>query len=201
MGRRLIGLLQHRGYVVKALVQASSVRKLPAGCQPVVANPFDATTFADAVDRGSIFIHLSDVHAGWKSRNALGSAGLLSVQASVMAAKEALVSHFIYVNGAEGERCIRESGLRASFVRSWYVRGPGHYWPLLLQPLFGFIKRFRSTVKDARSLRPVTLNQMLHALVWLTDHGCGERMRIMEAGDILSRRYEKEIEERMVEMW
>ena len=31
---------------------------------------------------------------------------------------------------ALGEEAIKTTGVPATFIRPWYVVGPGHYWPL-----------------------------------------------------------------------
>jgi hypothetical protein len=46
---------------------------------------------------------------------------------------------------AEGERMVIESGTPATFVRPWYVLGPGRSWPIVLS---------RFTLSRDCSLRP-----------------------------------------------
>ena len=48
-GRRLIARLLQQGYPVTALVRKQSLDKLPADCQPVLADPFDAASFAHSI--------------------------------------------------------------------------------------------------------------------------------------------------------
>jgi uncharacterized protein YbjT (DUF2867 family) len=97
----------------------------------------------------------------------------------VPAAVEANIEHFVYVSvaqpapvmeayievRAEGERLIRESGLRATILRPWYVLGPGHRWPYLLIPMYWALERLPSTRETARRLGLVTIEQMVQALV------------------------------------
>ncbi|HEY9232691.1 MAG TPA: epimerase, partial [Blastocatellia bacterium] len=66
---------------------------------------------------------------------------------------------------SEGERLIRESGLRATILRPWYVLGPDHRWPYLLVPAYKLFEMLPATRESARRLGLVTLRQMIGALV------------------------------------
>ena len=45
MGKRLIPLLEQKGFTVTALVRKDSESKLPKGCNIVTATPFEANLF------------------------------------------------------------------------------------------------------------------------------------------------------------
>ena len=66
---------------------------------------------------------------------------------------------------SEGEDRIRTSGLSATILRPWYVLGPGHRWPVTLQPFYWLAEQFPGTRESARRLGLVTIDQMLAALV------------------------------------
>jgi uncharacterized protein YbjT (DUF2867 family) len=66
---------------------------------------------------------------------------------------------------ARGEALIRETGLAATFLRPWYVLGPGHRWPYALLPLYWVLGALPSTRDRARRLGLVTLRQMVDAIV------------------------------------
>jgi uncharacterized protein YbjT (DUF2867 family) len=66
---------------------------------------------------------------------------------------------------AEGERLIRENGLKATILRPWYVLGPGHRWPYLLLPVYKIMEAIPSTRESAQRLGLVTIRQMTDALV------------------------------------
>ena len=70
----------------------------------------------------------------------------------------------------EGEAMIRASGMDATFVRPWYVLGPGHYWPYFLLPFYWLAERLPATRESARRLGLVTISQMLKALVWAVEN-------------------------------
>lgn len=180
IGKRLIKILLHEGYDVIALAREQSVKKLPAGCAPVIGSPFDAASYAGSIPPGSIFVHLVGVpHPSPKKKALFYSVDLASLKTSVAAAKQAGVKHFVYVSVAQyptkimadyqearrqGEQEVLASGLTSTFIRPWYVVGPGHYWPLMLQPVFKILELLPSTSVQAKALALVSLRQMLSAL-------------------------------------
>jgi uncharacterized protein YbjT (DUF2867 family) len=201
MGKRLIPLLQQKGYAVTALVRKGSESKLPAGCNPVMADPFDANAFAKQIPKGSVFIQLLGVpHPGPKKKEQFKTIDLASVKASALAAQMAGVKHFIYVSVAQtptsimydyqqcraaGEAAIKATSIPATFIRPWYVIGPGHYWPLFFQPLFKLLEWIPATSAKAKALRLVTLKQMLNALVDAAEHPAENAVTVMEINDII----------------
>jgi len=180
IGKRLIKILLDEGFDVTALVRPQSLQKLPVGCTPVVADAFDASSYVNAIPEGSIFIHLLGVsHPGPKKKLLFFSVDLASLKVSVAAAKQAKAKHFVYMSVAQyptkvmgdyqearrqGEQEIIASGIPSTFIRPWYVVGPGHYWPLLFNPVFKLLELIPSTSVQARSLALVSLKQMLLTL-------------------------------------
>lgn len=55
--------------------------------------------------------------------------------------------------------------MSATFLRPWYVLGPGHRWPYALIPFYWLLERLPGTRETARRLGLVTLPQMIAALV------------------------------------
>lgn len=180
IGTRLIKRLQEK-YRVIALVRPGSEKKVPAGAERVTANPFDAQTFKQQIPPGSIFIQLLGVaHPSPKKAQQFRDIDLKSVKASADAAAIAGVSHFIYVSVAmtpsklmyayqqvrkEGEEYCLSKKLNCTFIRPWYVLGPGHWWPVLLLPFYGLAELVPSWRKQARAKGLVTINQMLNTLM------------------------------------
>jgi uncharacterized protein YbjT (DUF2867 family) len=178
MGRRLIKLLLERDYKVKALVRNGSENKLPKGCDYVIANAFDAKSFEKEIPLHSTFIQLIGVaHPSPKKKEEFKKIDLASAKESAKAARDAGVKHFIYVSAAqmqtnimkdyqhcraEGEAYIHATQMPATFIRPWYVAGPGHYWPLIFLPLFKILELIPATSQKAKALRLVTLKQMLN---------------------------------------
>jgi uncharacterized protein YbjT (DUF2867 family) len=200
IGKRLTKVLLDEGYEVTLLVRESSVKKLPVGCNVVVGSPFDPATYASSVPVGSIFIHLVGVsHPGPKKKLLFYSVDLASVKVSVEVATKAKVKHFVYVSVAQhptkimadyqearhqGEQAVLESGLTSTFIRPWYVVGPGHYWPLLFQPVFKIMEVIPATSATAKALALVSLKQMLLALKNVVVDTPKEINNIVEVQDI-----------------
>ncbi|XZF14446.1 SDR family oxidoreductase [Chitinophagaceae bacterium MMS25-I14] len=200
IGRRLIRLLLEKGFTVKALVRKGSEHKLPAGAIPVVADPFDAASFSSEIPAGCTFIQLLGVsHPGPKKKDLFPKIDLASAKASAAAAKISGAGHFIYVSVAQtptrimedyqrcraaGEAAIRDTGINASFIRPWYVIGPGHYWPLLFLPLYKLLEWLPATSAKARALRLVYLPQILQTLLYTAEHSPTESICIYEIADI-----------------
>ena len=66
---------------------------------------------------------------------------------------------------AEGEAALAASGLTATVLRPGYVLGPGHWWPLVLVPLYAIARLIPVTRSGAERLGLVRLDQMVGALV------------------------------------
>jgi uncharacterized protein YbjT (DUF2867 family) len=198
IGRRLIPELLARGHAVRALVRGGSIAKLPAGASAVPGNPLDHATFADAVAPSDTFVQLVGVpHPSPRKAQQFRDVDLVSVTASAAAARDAGVQHFVYLSvahpapamrdyvavRAEGERLVRESGMNATFVRPWYVLGPGHRWPYLILPLYwlwGLSPKSRDT---ARRLYPVKLRSVVRAIADAVD-APPRGVRVIEAPEL-----------------
>ncbi len=185
MGSRLIPLLVQRGHEVKAVVRRGSETKLPGGTTPVVADPLRMDSYLEHVQGSDTFVHLIGVaHPSPAKAKQFREIDWVSAQVAVNAAQAAAIGHFIYLSVAqpakmmqafiavrsEGERLIRATGMPATFVRPWYVLGPGHRWPYLLLPFYWVCEQIPSTKESARRLGLVTISQMLEALVWCVEN-------------------------------
>jgi nucleoside-diphosphate-sugar epimerase len=65
---------------------------------------------------------------------------------------------------AAGEATLRATGARCSFIRPWYVLGPGHWWPLLFVPLYALARLVPATREQSRQQGLVTIKQMIRTL-------------------------------------
>jgi len=200
IGKRLIKILLGQGFQVAALVRPQSIGKLPVGCLPVIANPFDAASYVTAIPPNCIFIHLLGVsHPGPNKKLLFYSVDLASLKESVKAAKQVNVKHFVYLSVAQyptkimadfqearrqGEQSVIESGMMSTFIRPWYVVGPGHYWPLLFSPIFKLLEIIPSTSAGARALALVSLRQMLLTLQKVILNPPEKQVNIFEVQDI-----------------
>jgi len=194
MGRRLIPLLMQRGHKVKALVRIGSENKLPRLVANVIADPLRMDSYTKEISPAETFVHLIGVpHPSPAKAAQFRDVDLVSVRVAVKAARDAGIRHFIYLSVAQpapvmkaflevrhiGEEMIRASGIPATFVRPWYVLGPGHYWPYPLLPFFWIAERLPMMREAAKRLGFVTIQQMLNTLIWAVEKPA-EGIRIID---------------------
>lgn len=200
LGVPLIGELLRRGHGVRALVRPGSGAELSPEATRVVGNALDAVTYRDHIAPADTLVHLVGTPRPSPAKAAeFRQVDLVSVAAAVMAALHAGIRHFVYLSVAqpapimrafvevrrEGEALIRASGLVATFLRPWYVLGPGHRWPWLLVPMYAVMSVVPATSEGARRLGLVTRRQMVDALVRAVEHP-PEWVRVMEVPEIRS---------------
>ena len=180
MGRQLIPELLQGGYKVRALARRGSEGKLPPGCETVVGDALDASTYAASVHGCTTFVHLIGVaHPSPAKGKQFREIDLVAAKSAIDAATQASIQHFVYLSvaqpapimkvylevRAESEQTLRDSGMDATFLRPWYVLGPGHRWPYALLPIYWLFSKIPATRAGAGRLGLVTLRQMTHALV------------------------------------
>ncbi len=162
------------------------------------ANPLDAASLTPHLHAGDTVVQLVGVPkpAPWKGPQ-FRAVDLVAGRASIDAAKAAEVEHFVYVSVAhpapimkdyiavrcECEARLNTAGLRATILRPWYILGPGHWWPVVLQPVYRLMEMIPSTWDTARRLGLVTIHDMLTALVWSIEHP-PESIRVIEVPEI-----------------
>jgi uncharacterized protein YbjT (DUF2867 family) len=198
IGRHLVPELLRRGHTVRALVRRGSEQKLPNGAEAVVGDALDAGSFAMNVAPSDTFIQLVGVpHPSPAKAEAFRKVDLVAIRESVKAVAGSTVRHFIYLSvaqpapamkayvdvRAEGERLLRDSGIVATFVRPWYVLGPGHRWPYAILPLYWVWGAFPAQRETARRLYPVTLAQVVSALADAVERPAAG-VRIIEAPEM-----------------
>jgi uncharacterized protein YbjT (DUF2867 family) len=208
LGSRLITRLQARGHKIHALVRKESVAKLPQGCRVVEGNALELATFAGQIQPADTFVQLLGVSHPSPSKGAqFRAVDLVSIRASVAAAVEAGIRHFVYVSvaqpapvmkeyvavRAEGEALLRTSGLDTTVLRPWYVLGPGHWWPSVLLPIYWLASALPGTRESARRLGLVTLNQMLAALISVVEDPA-RGFRVLEVPEIREATHEQRTE-------
>ena len=187
LGRSFIPELLKRGHEVRALARDGSQSKLPTGCLPILGNALDKASFVQSIQPADTFVQLVGVsHPSPAKASQFRSVDLVSARASIAAAVEAGVKHFVYVSvaqpspimkdyievRAEAEALIRQSGLNTTILRPWYVLGPGHRWPYLLIPVYRFFELIPAMRASVQRLGLVTLQQMVHALLESVENPC-----------------------------
>jgi uncharacterized protein YbjT (DUF2867 family) len=185
MGSRLIPRLLERGHQVKALVRRGSETKLPSAATSVVGDALKSDSYTEHVHGADTFVHLIGVaHPSPAKAAEFREIDLVSAQVAIKAARDASIKHFVYLSvaqpapvmlafigvRAEGEAMIRASGIPATFLRPWYVLGPGHRWPYVLLPIYWLFECIPSKRESALRLGLVTIRQMIHALVWSVEN-------------------------------
>src|SRR5256714_1853188 len=181
MGQRLIPVLIKRGHEVKALVRQRSESKLATGAVSVIGDALKMDSYVENARGADTFVHLIGVpHPSPAKAKQFHDVDLVSIKVAIKAARETGVRHFIYLSVAHpapvmkefiavrsaGEQLIRQSGINATFVRPWYVLGPGHLWPYAILPVYWVLEKIPATRESATRLGLITINQMLSALLW-----------------------------------
>lgn len=202
LGRALIPQLLARGHRVRALVRPGSERKLPAGVVAVVGNPLVPADVALLLVGADTLVHLVGVPkpSPAKARQ-FREIDLVSIQVATAAAVRSVPRpHVVYLSVAqpapvmkayiavrrEGEELIRAQGLSATFLRPWYVLGPGHRWPAILVPVYALLRRVPSMRASAERLGFVSLAEVVAALVRAVEQPA-ESVRVVEVPEIRRR--------------
>lgn len=199
IGTRLAKRLLKKGHRVIALVRKGSENKIPKSADIVIGNPFDAKTFQQKIPADAVIVQLLGVaHPSPKKSQKFKEIDLRSVKATADAAANAGITHFVYVSVAmapikfmqayqevrkQGEQYCLSKTFNCTFIRPWYVIGPGHWWPVLLLPIYGLAEIIPSWRIKARAMALVTIKQMLHALINVIEDESSSQ-RILETKDI-----------------
>ena len=180
IGRHLIPALLARGHRVRALARAESVPRVPDGAAAIVGDALDPRSVQGALQPEDTVIHLVGTPRPTPSKaDQFENVDLVSIRATVSAAKNAGAAHLIYVSVAQpapvmqaylwvrtlGETMIRESGLTATILRPWSVLGAGRRSPLLMKPFYRLMELIPATRPTAERLGWITIEQMITALV------------------------------------
>ncbi|MCC6193152.1 MAG: NAD(P)H-binding protein [Burkholderiales bacterium] len=195
IGRPLVETLVARKHAVVALARAGSEDRVAAGATAVIGDALDAASFAYSIPRAATVVHLVGTPHPNPSKTAeFERVDLASIQATATAAMNTGAAHIVYVSVARpaplmrsyiaarerGEAAVLATGIPATFVRPWYVLGPGHYWPVALQPLYALARLFPPTREQAIRLGLVKLDEIVAALVSAVETPPGEGPRIFD---------------------
>jgi uncharacterized protein YbjT (DUF2867 family) len=200
VGRAVVPELLRRGHRVSVLTRPASRARVSPGAIAVDGDALAASSFAAAVAPAATLLHLVGTpHPNPSKAQKFERVDLASIRASVDAASRAGVAHLVYISVAQpapamhayvaaraaGEAAIRHAGLTATFVRPWYILGPGHWWPVVLVPLYRIAEWLPGTRETARRLGLVTLAQMVAALVDAVEHAPAKNsVRIVDVPQI-----------------
>jgi len=199
IGNRIIPVLIKNGFNVTALARKNSLNKLPHGCKAVEGDALDENTFKEYVKENDTFIQLVGVsHPSPAKKEEFKKIDLASIEASVKAAKSAGVKHFVYLSVAQpapmmkeyievrkhGELLLTDNEIPSSIIRPWYIIGPGHYWPLVLKPVYKIFEWIPATREQAINLGLVKLEEMLNTILYSVKNPPKEGLRIYKTPEI-----------------
>jgi uncharacterized protein YbjT (DUF2867 family) len=185
IGSRLIPVLTERGHRLTAIVRPGSEKQIADNVSQVTADPLIENSYTDSIRGCDTFIHLIGVpHPSPAKAAQFRAIDLPSIRVAVKAARDAGIRHFIYLSvaqpapmmedfiavRAEGEALLRACEMNGTFVRPWYVLGPGHWWPYAILPFYWIAELLPPTRESAKRLGLITISQMLGALVWSVDN-------------------------------
>ena len=198
LGSSLAAELLRREHRVRALVRPGSEERVVPGCEIVHGDALRAESYAENIGGAETFVHLVGVaHPSPSKAEEFRKIDLASCREAVNAAKSAGVRHFVYLSvarpapmmkayqavRAEGESLVLASGIPATFVRPWYVLGPGRSWPRVVQPFYAMARLFPATREGAERLALVTLEQMTQTLAWAVENP-PEELQVFEPPQI-----------------
>ena len=197
IGAPLIDALVARGHEVRALVReatlARAAKQLPPACELAPGDALDAGTFSARVSGCDTFVQMVGVpHPSPRKAGEFRNIDLCAAVAGLDAACSQRVAHFVYLSVTQfaGHRApamhayvasrataearisaeVARGKLAASFLRPWYVLGPGHRWPLLLKPLYALASRVPALRANAQAMGLVTREDMIAALVFAIEN-------------------------------
>ena len=204
IGAHLVPVLVAHGHRVRVLAREQSAGRVAAGATTVIGDALDELSVQSALKPGDTLIHLVGTpHPNPSKADQFEKVDLVSIRATVAAAKNAAIFHLVYVSVAQpapvmraylwvrtlGESMIREAGLTATILRPWCVLGPGREWPVLIKPLYKLAEMIPLTRATAERLGLITIEQMVNALVRAVENPplLGQR-RIVDVPGIKSAR-------------
>jgi uncharacterized protein YbjT (DUF2867 family) len=214
LGRALIPQLLRRGHHVRALVRFAGTggtekevrRGRPVATEVIVGDPLNSHSIAQALAGCDTLVQLVGVPKPSPAKaDQFKTIDFGSIEASVAAAVSTRPRpHIVYLSVAQpasvmkayvevraaGEALIKQHGLPATFLRPWYVLGPGHRWPYVLLPVYAVLRLFSATRETAQRLGFVTLDEMTCALVRAIENPPESGTRIVEVPAIKAARAE-----------
>ena len=180
IGRSLIPALLARGHRVRVLTREQSTKRVLEGATAIIGDALSESSVAASLRPNDTLIHLVGTPDPTPSKaDQFEKVDLVSIRASVNAARQVGIEHLVYVSVAHpapmmqaylwvrtlGETMIREAGLTATILRPWYVLGPGRQWPKLISPLYKVAEWFPGSRATAKRLGLVTIEQFVNAII------------------------------------
>lgn len=201
LGGAACPLLVARGHQVTLLVRPGSERRAPRGCELVSGDPLAAESYSHEPADTLLLLVGTPHPAPWKAAQ-FEAVDFAAGRAAAEALGRRRARHVVYLSAAHPapsmraywqvrervEALLTRTGLPATFLRPWYVLGPGHRWAYALQPLYWIAERVPASRDTARRLGLVTLAQMSAALVQAIEDPPASGTRVVEVPAIRAAR-------------
>ena len=197
LGRAAAGPLLARGHRVTMLVRPGSERRVPPGVETVAGNALEPAAYTHNPDDTLVLLVGTQHPAPWKGAQ-FEAADFAAGRAAATALQSRPARHVVYLSVAHPapsmhaywrvrervEGLLAATGVPATFLRPWYVLGPGHRWAAALKPLYWLAERVPACRDTARRLGLVTLPQMVAALVAAVEDPPPSGTRVVEVPQI-----------------
>jgi uncharacterized protein YbjT (DUF2867 family) len=178
LGRAAAPVLLARGHHLTMLVRPGSRRRVPAGVEVLAGDPLRAEDYRHGRDDTLLLLVGTPHPAPWKAAQ-FEAVDLAAGRAAATALAGRPARHAVYLSVAHPAPAMRAywqvrsrveallagTGAPVTFLRPWYVLGPGHRWAALLRPLYWLAERLPASRETALRLGLVTLPQMVAAMV------------------------------------
>ena len=197
LGRAAAPPLLARGHRLAMLVRPGSERRVAPGAEAVTRDALDPGAYRHSPDDTLLLLVGTPHPAPWKAAQ-FEAVDFAAGRAAATALATRPARHVVYLSVAHPapsmhaywgvrervEALLAATGVPATYLRPWYVLGPGHRWAALLQPLYWLAERVPASRDTARRLGLVTLPQMVAALVAAVENPPPSGTRIVEVPQI-----------------
>jgi uncharacterized protein YbjT (DUF2867 family) len=201
LGRAAAPVLLARGHRVAMLVRPGSERRATSGVEVVTGDPLLAASYTHAPGDTLLLLVGTPHPAPWKGAQ-FEAVDFAAGRAAAEALQSRPARHVVYLGVAypapamkaywqvreRVEALLAATGVPATFLRPWYVLGPGHRWAAALQPFYWLAERLPASRETARRLGLVTLAQMVAALVAAVEDPPPSGARVVEVPQIRAAR-------------
>ena len=197
LGRAAAPLLLARGHRLAMLVRPGSEARVTPGAEVVTGDALDPAAYSHGAGDTLLLLVGTPHPAPWKAAQ-FEAVDFAAGRAAATALASRPARHVVYLSVAHPapgmhaywrvrervEALLVATGVPATFLRPWYVHGPGHRWAVLLRPLYWLAEPLPASRDTARRLGLLTLRQMVAALVAAVEDPPASGTRIVEVPEI-----------------
>ena len=201
LGRAAAPQLLARGHRLAMLVRPGSEGRVAPGAEAVAGDALDPAAYSHRPEDTLLLLVGTPHPAPWKAAQ-FEAVDFAAGRAAATALASRPARHVVYLSVAHPapsmhaywrvrervEALLAATGVPATFLRPWYVLGPGHRWAAALKPLYWLAERVPASRDTARRLGLVTLPQMVAALVTAVEDPPPSGTRVVEVPQIRAAR-------------